>query len=44
MDKLKEAKRELYYQLLKKKDLTDNEIELMYLLSKDKQIQEILNK
>lgn len=44
MDKLKESKRELYYQLLKKKDLTDNEIELMYLLSKDKQIQEILNK
>ena len=44
MDKLKEAKRELFYQLLNKNALTDNEIELMYLLSKDEQIQEILNK
>lgn len=43
--KLLEAKRELYHLLLKKgDDVTDNEIEIMFYLSKDKQIQELLNK
>lgn len=40
--KLLEAKRELYSLLLNKKKLTDNEAEIMFYLSKDKQIQELL--
>ena len=48
MEKLKEAKRKLYLLLLIKdggkseSKLTDNEIEIMFYLSKDEQIQEIL--
>lgn len=41
---LLEAKMKLYHLLLKKgDDVTDNEIEIMFHLSKDKQIQELLN-
>jgi len=40
---LKEAKRQLYHLLLNKSDLTDNEVDLMYSLSIDKQIQEIFD-
>lgn len=40
------AKRQLYSALLKKgmENLSDNEIEIMSLLGKDKEIQEFLNK
>lgn len=43
---LREAKRVLYLQLLftDNDDMTDNEMELDYLLAKDKQMQEILSK
>lgn len=43
-EKLKDAKRNLYALLLQKKitDLTENEIDLQYHLSKDHQIQELL--
>lgn len=41
----KQQKINLYLSLLKKSDdeLTDSEIDLMYLLSKDKDIQQLLN-
>lgn len=41
-EEILEAKRKLY-SLLLKNGLTDNEIDIMYLLSKDEQIQELLN-
>jgi len=42
---LLELKRKLYHALLKKesKDLTENEVNIMFYLSKDEQIQELLN-
>lgn len=42
----KEAKRELFILLLQhpRDNLTDNEVEIMFLLSKDRDIQEILDK
>lgn len=46
MNELRSAKAKLYHLLLQKdhKDLTANEIKLMFLLSSDKEIQELLNK
>lgn len=41
---LLEAKKSLYSLLLKKGNLNDNESEIMYFLSRDEQIQELLNK
>ena len=43
---IKNLKLELYRELLKKdnKDLTDNEIDIMYTLSKDKDIQDTLER
>ena len=40
-EQLFEAKRQLYFLLLQKDVLTDNEVELMFYLSKDEQIQEL---
>lgn len=44
--KLKEAKRQLYFLLLNRKEeeFSDTEIDLLFYLSKDKQIQEIYKK
>lgn len=41
---LKDAKINLYLQLLRIVNLTDDETDIIYLLSKDEDIQEILNK
>lgn len=41
---IQEAKRNLAHILLKENDLTDNELTILSLLMKDKDIQEILNK
>jgi hypothetical protein len=45
-EKLEEAKRQLYSLLLSApvNNLTDNEVDLMFYLAKDEQIQRILNK
>jgi len=45
-EELLEAKKRLYSLLIKSSfdDMTDNEIDIMYLLSKDEKIQELLNK
>lgn len=45
-EKLLEAKRELYSLLLKKDvdTLTENEVDIMFHLAKDKQIQELFKK
>ena len=40
---LKDAKINLYLQLLRIVNLTENEVNIMYLLSKDEEIQEIGN-
>lgn len=44
-EELLEAKRKLYHLLLNKNsdELSDNEVEIMFQLSKDEQIQELLN-
>ncbi len=46
MDELLEAKRTLYYLLLKTNEdkITDNEVEIIFLLSKDEQIQKLFDK
>ncbi|KKL58452.1 hypothetical protein LCGC14_2225200 [marine sediment metagenome] len=43
---IKEAKKNLYHLLLKKNvdDLTENEVDIMWLLTKDREIWEILEK
>jgi succinate dehydrogenase flavin-adding protein (antitoxin of CptAB toxin-antitoxin module) len=43
---VKEAKRKLFVELLECRDiqLTDNEVDIMYSLSKDRDIQDILKK
>jgi len=46
MNKVKEAKRQLYFLLLNRTELelSDTEVDLLFYLSKDKQIQEIYSK
>lgn len=41
---LKDAKINLYLHLLKTANLTENEVDIMFLLSKDEEVQEIINR